>query len=66
MAAPGYDAYWLNVMAGPGVERAWRVCDDPSHSWVRDTWTGTPIDHRLPFPGFDAGNVVDNPNWGRA
>ena len=35
MAAPGYDLYYLNVMAGPG-ERAWRACDDPAHAWVRD------------------------------
>ena len=33
MAAPGYDLYYLNVMAGPG-ERAWRAPDDPSHAWV--------------------------------
>ena len=38
MAAPGYDLYYLNVMAGPGDERAWRICDDPAHAWVRDTW----------------------------
>jgi 5-deoxy-glucuronate isomerase len=37
MAAPGYDMYYLNVMAGPG-ERAWRVSFDPAHAWVRDTW----------------------------
>jgi 5-deoxy-glucuronate isomerase len=37
MAAPGYDLYYLNVMAGPG-ERAWLICDDPAHAWVRDTW----------------------------
>ena len=35
MAAPGYDLYYLNVMAGPGAERAWRICDDPAHGWVR-------------------------------
>jgi hypothetical protein len=29
MAAPGYDLYYLNVMAGPG-ERAWRFTDDPA------------------------------------
>src|SRR5260370_12830136 len=28
MAAPGYDLYYLNVMAGPAAERAWRFCDD--------------------------------------
>ncbi|MFI5622515.1 5-deoxy-glucuronate isomerase [Nocardioides sp. NPDC051685] len=49
MAAPGYDLYYLNVMAGPGEERAWRVCDDPAHGWVRDTWVGQEIDPRLPF-----------------
>ena len=40
MAAPGYDLYYLNVMAGPGDERAWLICDDPAHAWVRDTWAG--------------------------
>jgi len=49
MAAPGYDLYYLNVMAGPGDERAWLICDDPTHAWVRGTWQGTPIDPRLPF-----------------
>jgi 5-deoxy-glucuronate isomerase len=48
MAAPGYDLYYLNVMAGPG-ERAWRACDDPSHAWVRDAWPEQGIDPRLPF-----------------
>jgi 5-deoxy-glucuronate isomerase len=47
MAVPGYDLYYLNVMAGPGAERAWRICDDPAHSWIRDTWTDQPIDPRL-------------------
>lgn len=49
MAAPGYDLYYLNVMAGPGAERAWLICDDPAHAWVRDTWTGQPVDPRLPM-----------------
>jgi len=48
MAAPGYDLYYLNVMAGPG-ERAWRACDDPGHAWVRETWAGQAADPRLPF-----------------
>ena len=46
MAAPGYDLYYLNVMAGPG-ERAWRFTDDPAHAWIRDTWEGQEIDPRL-------------------
>ncbi|HEX2102919.1 MAG TPA: 5-deoxy-glucuronate isomerase [Solirubrobacteraceae bacterium] len=48
MAAPGYDLYYLNVMAGPG-ERAWRFTDDPDHSWVRSTWEGEELDPRLPL-----------------
>ena len=48
MAAPGYDLYYLNEMAGPG-ERAWRAPDDPSHTWVRETWRDQRIDPRLPF-----------------
>jgi 5-deoxy-glucuronate isomerase len=53
MAAPGYDLYYLNVMAGPG-ERAWRACDDPAHVWVKDAWAGQGIDPRLPFGGRSA------------
>jgi 5-deoxy-glucuronate isomerase len=49
MAAPGYDLYYLNVMAGPGEERAWLICDDPSHAWVRDTWAAQKPDPRLPL-----------------
>jgi 5-deoxy-glucuronate isomerase len=51
MAAPGYDLYYLNVMAGPGATRAWLICDDPSHGWVRDTWKGQDVDPRLPMGG---------------
>lgn len=40
MAAPGYDLYFLNVMAGPAPTRAWLYRDDPDHAWVRDTWPG--------------------------
>jgi 5-deoxy-glucuronate isomerase len=48
MAAPGYDLYYLNVMAGSG-ERAWRFTDDPAHAWIRDSWAGQEIDPRLPM-----------------
>ena len=51
MAAPGYDLYYLNVMAGPGAQRAWLICDDPSHGWVRHTWEGVAVDPRLPLGG---------------
>jgi 5-deoxy-glucuronate isomerase len=49
VAAPGYDLYYLNVMAGPAAERAWLISDDPAHAWIRDTWTGQDVDQRLPF-----------------
>lgn len=49
VAAPGYDMYYLNVMAGPDPERSWLISDDPAHGWVRDTWEGQDLDPRLPF-----------------
>ncbi|RFS84857.1 5-deoxy-glucuronate isomerase [Actinomadura spongiicola] len=49
MAVPGHDLYYLNVMAGPGAERAWRICDDPAHAWIRGTWEGRAVDPRLPL-----------------
>lgn len=48
MAAPGHDLYYLNVMAGPG-ERAWEICDDPAHGWIRQTWEHQDMDPRLPL-----------------
>jgi 5-deoxy-glucuronate isomerase len=47
MAAPGYDMYYLNVMAGPAPGRAWRISHDPAHAWVRDTWNDQAIDPRV-------------------
>jgi 5-deoxy-glucuronate isomerase len=49
IAAPGHDLYYLNVMAGPGAERAWRIVDDPEHAWIRGTWDDEPVDPRLPL-----------------
>ncbi|HEV7167549.1 MAG TPA: 5-deoxy-glucuronate isomerase [Micrococcaceae bacterium] len=51
MAAPGYDLYYLNVMAGPGPVREWLISDDPHHGWVRSGWAEQDIDPRLPFGG---------------
>jgi 5-deoxy-glucuronate isomerase len=31
-APPGYDLFYLNVMAGP--VREWRVKNDPHHEWL--------------------------------
>ena len=49
MAAPGYDMYYLNVMAGPGRERAWRITDHPDQTWLRTLWPIHDVDARLPF-----------------
>jgi 5-deoxy-glucuronate isomerase len=47
VAAPGFDMYYLNVMAGPGAERAWKITDHPEQAWVRGTWESQAIDPRL-------------------
>ncbi|MGW2325180.1 5-deoxy-glucuronate isomerase [Streptomyces sp. NPDC001700] len=49
IAAPGHAMYYLNVMAGPGEERAWLICDHPDHGWIRSTWPDQPVDPRLPL-----------------
>ena len=49
VAAPGYDMYYLNVLAGPGEERSMAYSDDPDHHWVRSTWDAQDKDPRLPL-----------------
>ena len=49
VAAPGYTMYYLNVLAGPGGERSMAFCDDPTHHWVRDSWSDMPTDPRVPM-----------------
>ncbi|ROS48079.1 5-deoxy-glucuronate isomerase [Frigoribacterium sp. PhB24] len=49
VAAPGYDLYYLNVMAGPDPERVWHISDDPAHGWIRATWEAQDVDPRLPY-----------------
>lgn len=48
VAAPGYDLYYLNVMAGPG-DSTWLAVDDPCYGWLRGTWDSLDVDPRLPF-----------------
>ncbi len=48
-AAPGYDMYYLNVLAGPSGERSMAFCDDPDHHWIRETWTDDDVDPRCPM-----------------
>ncbi|MDA8296691.1 MAG: 5-deoxy-glucuronate isomerase [Actinomycetota bacterium] len=54
MAPPGYDLYYLNVMAGPGA-RQWLASDDPAHAFVRESWASQAIDARL-VPGGRLGS----------
>ncbi|WP_031507550.1 5-deoxy-glucuronate isomerase [Streptomyces megasporus] len=49
IAAPGHDMYYLNVMAGPGEERSWLICDHPDHAWIRGSWADQAVDPRLPL-----------------
>jgi 5-deoxy-glucuronate isomerase len=49
MAAPGYDLYYLNVMAGDDPDRSWNIVDDPNHGWVRASWQNQEPDPRLPY-----------------
>ena len=48
-AAPEYDLYYLNVMAGPDPERVWLVSDDPKQAWIRSQWVHQSLDARLPY-----------------
>ena len=54
VAAPGYDMYYLNVMAGPAAERAWLISDHPDQTWVRSTWAEQDVDPRLTAPRREA------------
>ncbi|GAA3442219.1 5-deoxy-glucuronate isomerase [Planomonospora venezuelensis] len=49
MAAPGYDLYYLNVLAGPAEKRSMAFRDDPRHAWVRSSWAGRQADPRVPM-----------------
>jgi 5-deoxy-glucuronate isomerase len=50
VAAPGYDMFYLNIMAGPSSERAWKISDHPDQAWVRGTWAEQDVDPRLSAP----------------
>jgi 5-deoxy-glucuronate isomerase len=48
-AMPGYDMYYLNVLAGPGDARSLAFTDDPAHAWIRPSWSGQARDARVPM-----------------
>jgi len=45
VAAPGYNVYYLNYLAGSDQSLA--STDDPRYAWVKNTWKS--MDSRLPF-----------------
>jgi 5-deoxy-glucuronate isomerase len=46
-AAPGYDFYYLNALAGDRHSMA--ASDDPGLAWVRGSWAGMQRDPRVPL-----------------
>ena len=46
-AAPGYDFYYLNALAGDHHSMAFS--DDPALAWIRQTWADTLKDPRVPL-----------------
>ena len=46
-AAPGYDFYYLNALAGDRHSMA--SADDPELAWIRSTWPETAKDPRVPL-----------------
>lgn len=46
VTAPGYDAYYLNFLAGPTP--SWVAPDEPALGWVRGSWEGAEDRLRLP------------------
>ncbi|QBI19497.1 5-deoxy-glucuronate isomerase [Egibacter rhizosphaerae] len=49
IAAPGFELYYLNVLAGPGEQRAMTFCDDPTYAWQRSWLDELEPDPRLPL-----------------
>jgi 5-deoxy-glucuronate isomerase len=54
MAAPGYDLYYLNVLAGPAEQRSMAFHDDPRHAWIGSSWAGRQVDPRVPMTAAPA------------
>jgi 5-deoxy-glucuronate isomerase len=47
VAGPGYDTYYLNLLAG--TSRTMAITEDLDHTWIRSTWNAP--DPRLPLVG---------------
>jgi len=53
VTAPGYDAYYLNLLAGD--DPTWDARDEPDLAWVRGQWEGREGRLRLPLTGTGRG-----------
>ncbi len=49
VAAPGYNCYYLNMLAGSAQSLA--ATDDPEYAWVKETWKEK--DPRLPLVSLE-------------
>ena len=49
VAAPGYDCYYLNFLAGEAP--SWAAKDEPQLAWVRGNWAGKENRLQLPLKG---------------
>lgn len=56
VAAPGYNCYYLNMLAGTAQSLA--ATDDPDHAWVKQTWKEK--DPRLPLVNLEMEKGVSN------
>lgn len=46
LPCPGFEMYYLNVMAGPGDDARWLASDLPGLGTIRSLWRGMPADPR--------------------
>jgi len=53
VAAHGYNAYYLNILAGSDQSLA--SADDPAYAWIKDTWINK--DARLPIVNLSMNQV---------
>ena len=53
-AAPGYNTYYLNFLAGSAQSLA--NSDDPVHAWIKDSWRET--DPRVPMVSLAMENAA--------
>ena len=53
VAAHGYNAYYLNILAGS--DQSLTSADDPAYAWIKDTWKT--IDPRLPLVNISMNKI---------